>query len=981
MMKMKKVLSLVLALVMLLGLAACGQGDDTTASTDATGTTGKQEGKNVYTVTVKTNGGMAMEGVNVFVYADKALTDMKGAGGTDAKGEAKFELASGEYYVQLQGVAKGFDVQEYYAFNGNSANITLTSTLVKDESVEDHTFKVGDVMYDFSFEDNSKMICAACGVENDTYFRNEDGSAVSRRECESCGAELDWENPIFKTYNLAEVLAEKDLVVLNFWYTTCGNCVNEFPILNEAYGMMGDNVAVLGLNSYAPDTLEGVMTFESAYGLDLDFPLGKVSNSFTPKSFINPLTGDGCEGYPTSVFVDRYGVICAIEVGAMTSLTQWVSVFSHFAGDNYNQKLVASLEELIERTLPTYEQPSGEEIAAAIKDGDYTVNFHGEEDDAYSWPFVVTEKDGRTCVKASNQKIYESYAILYAEFQLEAGDVIGFDYFASSEAGGDYLHVIVNDEAIYTIGGVNNEWKNAYCWVAQEAGTYEVALCYIKDSDTDEGEDTVYIDNLRVVSVEDIDAPSYIPHQAAVEQADGSFQYADLYYNANDGYYHVGSENGPLLLANLMLYTQMFEDDFVYRVVLEQGFLLDGVDYTEAITPFCAVASNSSLYGYCTVTKELADLLQKFTALYGFSGDEGEWLKLCKYFMAYGTDGEQLQDPNVGLAWFSAYEAVLGRGYVDENGEGQNFFYYDGRPIMPRGLRARFVPEKSGVYRITSHTDYTEGLDAWIFDRESNILYQYDGGEMMHYLYADERNVTMVMYMEAGVDYYIDIAMYDVYGMGYITYDIEYVGETYELFTSCSPGPFTYEEGSGQISIWGIDVAIADDGYYHEVLERDENGNPVRFGSIVYAYFAGSTTLFSQAIYPTMLELGGFDFSKNEYDQEILAYLKMHDGDVDATDEYLRNLWGGDYAAYAEIYKLEDIYAGIYHGEGEDYTEEVRAYLSKMLAGDTELAGCVAVDARLAELLTMLMDKYTFEDVDYSWQKLCYYYKHLGPEA
>ena len=40
--------------------------------------------------------------------------------------------------------------------------------------------------------------------------------------------------------------------------------------------------------------------------------------------------------------------------------------------------------------------------------------------------------------------------------------------------------------------------------------------------------------------------------------------------------------------------------------------------------------------------------------------------------------------------------------------------------------------------------------------------------------------------------------------------------------------------------------------------------------------------------------------------------------------------------------------------------------------------GCMIVTVELAELLQMLMDKYTFEDVDQSWLKLCYYYDHLG---
>ena len=39
----------------------------------------------------------------------------------------------------------------------------------------------------------------------------------------------------------------------------------------------------------------------------------------------------------------------------------------------------------------------------------------------------------------------------------------------------------------------------------------------------------------------------------------------------------------------------------------------------------------------------------------------------------------------------------------------------------------------------------------------------------------------------------------------------------------------------------------------------------------------------------------------------------------------------------------------------------------------------MVVTERLAELLQMVMDKYTFQNVDHSWTKLCYYYDYLGP--
>jgi hypothetical protein len=40
---------------------------------------------------------------------------------------------------------------------------------------------------------------------------------------------------------------------------------------------------------------------------------------------------------------------------------------------------------------------------------------------------------------------------------------------------------------------------------------------------------------------------------------------------------------------------------------------------------------------------------------------------------------------------------------------------------------------------------------------------------------------------------------------------------------------------------------------------------------------------------------------------------------------------------------------------------------------------CVEVDETLASILWSLMDKYTFEGVENSWLKVCYYYRYYGP--
>ena len=78
------------------------------------------------------------------------------------------------------------------------------------------------------------------------------------------------------------------------------------------------------------------------------------------------------------------------------------------------------------------------------------------------------------------------------------------------------------------------------------------------------------------------------------------------------------------------------------------------------------------------------------------------------------------------------------------------------------------------------------------------------------------------------------------------------------------------------------------------------------------------------------------------------------------------------------LYQIEDIFEGIYHGKGGDLTEEMKTYVSQIIQTEGDTKGCVPMTERLAEILQLLMDKYTFKDVDQSWLKLCYYFKHYG---
>jgi len=895
-------------------------------SSEAGGSSSTDSGKETtYTVSVQTKGGMVLPDIDVRVYNDEKKSDLAGAEKLEEDGTVEIKLPeSDNYYIEIDGAPKGYDVADYYQFEGQKADIVLTSALITGEDISTAQLGLGDVMYDFT-------------------VTTPDGTK----------------------YTLSEILKEKKMVMLNFWYTNCSWCVTEFPIMAEAYDQYKDKIEILALDPMN-EGADAVAAFQTQN--NLPFPMAECPTSWSNVFSIT--------GYPTSVFIDQYGVICCVEAGAITSLRPFVSAFEHFTADDYEQKLcVNGVADVVTQIKPTEEMPKSEDIAAAIN-GTEGITYRPEEGDAaeFTWPFILGEKDGEKCIYASNKGIEDSYAIIYADIELKAGQAIAFDYIVSCEKANDALVVIVNDEDIYQISGVdeNPTWKTCYPWVAEEDGTYELALCFLKDESTNEGDDTAYVKNLRVIEASQIDKNTdvHIPRYAATETKDGTYSYVEIVYNSADGYYHVGSANGPLLLADLLNYTQFNEENHVYGLLYEDGkFEVDGVDRFEEFEQYANYASNSRLTGTCPVTEDLAVLLQAFAEQYGFENDENEWLKICKYYDAYGS-GKHLEDPIKGLAAFCAYKAHMGSG---------NSFYYD-RAILPRGMMAEFIPSQSGVYRITSQNDSVQGVDAWIFSADREELLVYEPDERM---FTEEGEVSMVFYMEAGTPYYIDIAFWDVYEVGTINYTIEYIAPTYNLFRLASPGYFTYDsDATGEAMYYviagGIDVVLGDDGIYYEDLGDGKKG------SKLYCDFTGITGIFSNPIMTNqgvkgMIDMGGFDFSKTENDMYVLSIIEAQ-GSVEAADEYLKELWGEDYDAYAEEYQLKDVYAGKYHGDGEDYTEQIRAFCSKVEGGNSEKSGCVVVTEELAEILQMVMEKYTFENVDHAWTKLCYYYDYLGPE-
>lgn len=883
----KRLVALLLAFTMLFGAAAgtlvsCG-GDECTshidndrngvcdnegcgASVPVTPTTKVQ-----YTVSVNTIGGMPLK--------DATVSIMKGDGeyvswrDTDANGLAAIQLLpSDDYYITLSHVPDGYNVAEKYYFDGRSCNIVLSSSIVEnDTNAVPSTYKVGDIFHDLTLT-----------LDN--------GTTVKLSELVGTGAN------------------QKKALVLNFWYTTCSWCIEEFPILDALAEEYEDSVATLALNTYG-ENMSAVKSFKSSNGLTLDMAVAPTSL----------FAAFGTGGYPTTVVIDRYGTICLVVPGAITSETQFEKLFTYFTADNYKQELFETVDEFFPKAKPeNVETPSTDDIANSIfADGnakveDAVVEFYPETeslDAEYSWPFILDE-DGN--LVPSNSGVESSFSTIHAELELSRGDVLGFDYWLSTEAGSDVFYVLVNGVVIYSVSGdstldtdATDGWKKCYPIVAEKTGTYTLTFIYNKDLDVNYGEDTVRINNLRVVEVDDIDVETYLINDAATDPQDfgGYGSYVAIVYNENDKYFHVCIEhsdaashvcdkNGPLLLANLMgvAMPNTDSDNSIYSWAYNGELLHNGVNLYDAIVRYCSYASNGTLGTLSPVTLELADLLEKTFEIKGFSMDAeaDEWLQFCKYFRPYGTD-TQYPDPIKGLATFSAYETILSDG--SETEEFPNHVTYD-RVIMPRGLWFAFTPTQSGAYRITSNSKTGE-VDGWIFTGDREELYVYDHVERFDYVYYDysengveyyndyTTNVSMVLYLEAGETYYIDIAYYDVYEVGTIDFKVEFMGADYKIFRAVSPGPFTYDLDTNNIIAGGLKVALHTDGYYYV---QDKNGNP-DLTKPVYADFTFATNIFGQPIFVDdstvalgkvkrdLISLGAFDFTKTEVDREAITHL------------------------------------------------------------------------------------------------------------
>lgn len=255
-----------------------------------------------YKITIQNEQGVTIEGVTVKLFDGDTEIAAKN---TDADGNAIFKPSdvskAGAYKIRVFGVAAGYGVDENSVTDatlGTQRTLTIKplGKLLDGAPEKGSFYKTGDVLHDFSITDVNG-----------------------------------------NTYTLSELLKEKDAVVLNFWFVSCGPCRAEFPYMNAAYNSAlaedtslsySDKIEILAIS--VKDSASDVASFK--YNMELLFPMFSYSASVINRFYVYAA--------PTTIIIDRNGVMCYSHVGAITSTSEFTNLFNLYTRDDYKTTLL-----------------------------------------------------------------------------------------------------------------------------------------------------------------------------------------------------------------------------------------------------------------------------------------------------------------------------------------------------------------------------------------------------------------------------------------------------------------------------------------------------------------------------------------------------------------------------------------------------------------------------------------------------------------
>ncbi len=245
-----------------------------------------------FTVRVMTEGGMPLEELEVRIFAKENNDDLVWAGETDEEGYVHFKGdTQKEYMAVLNEIPEGYKNNESYDISEDCI-ISLETEILDD--FFGHTYKLGSIVRDFSVTDVNG-----------------------------------------NSYNISELLQNKKAVVLNFWFLNCGPCRMEFPYLQSAYEVYKNDIEVLAINP-----LDGTDATVSDYAqeLELTFPVSADDRNWDASIRLT--------GFPTTVVIDRYGMISMVHMGAVTEYGVFERIFEYYISEDYVQSIVRNISDI-----------------------------------------------------------------------------------------------------------------------------------------------------------------------------------------------------------------------------------------------------------------------------------------------------------------------------------------------------------------------------------------------------------------------------------------------------------------------------------------------------------------------------------------------------------------------------------------------------------------------------------------------------------
>ncbi len=952
-------------------IAACGKNSYPDYREPAggviSGPTAGDEFSGNYVVSVVSAGGLPLNGVKVTAKQNGVPV----ISGMSIGGKVQFTIDPGEYELEVDEstLPEGYYVPEgkEYALAADKAEATVAipSKIITASSTVVSSYSLGDVIHDF-------------------VYTNSDGSKLT----------------------LEQAMEGKSAVILNFWYVNCSWCVIEFPYLNESYSQFSDKVSVVALS--VQDSVASIAQFKEEKGLsfNMGYDMSKITSKF------------GVTAFPTTVVVDRYGVIAAIHSEAITNLADWNSLFNTYTSDDYTQTGVSSGTGDDEGDTAEYAKPDSglkmgdSEQIIGILSGDGAVgkitNVHSEtnEDADYAWPWIIDSDSDGDYITASNSNVHYSFAIIYFDISLKAGETFSFEYFTDTEVDNDVLYVIddTNQLSLGAFSGDTKGWitvENVY--TADRDTTFTVGLCYIKDQKSSSGTDTVGFKNICIYDIANSDntVDQFYSLVNLFDLIDNQYMSGGKYasqmieYNEDDNFYYInytdesGNARKSILFAGITITTYWSDTHLGIK-----SFYPEGTDYASCASSVYHLAYwYASNYAEITSENDLSlefdfdegdgEISESLISNYYYALNQQDTLTpvtpglvaVLKAFIRYFADNVETIGVEIGLSE-DQIESIKNGYYEDQWLE---FCYY---------YRHYGAEHEDGVCLETHNPvagyDWANKLILSLDVEKIKVedLYTWINGGGLWYSFTPDKSGVYLFYSEVlSLDSDPKIRVMSADGL------------TTLMEIDDEVRPTVFDDTNTRYNF-----------YYYVELEADVEYRvqltaPYGHATNYYLYFeyVGESYDFFRVCttgdglwIPHINDDGSYDYTSADYD--------AIDVSLSASDGYYHAIVDNDYGSIVYIDFLNPNYYDIKNNSlldminggkfnlrdygGEDYTGLLLEYYDKSIAGkdeDDELYGYLPADEKIVEIISDFILTETGDGYETkAWLKFACYYEHFG---